>query len=383
MYVSYPTKDHKEFKENVRAFIEKGIVPNLPSWEAQGLFPDSLFKQAARYGLLGIEIPVEWDGLGKDAWYSLAAWEELGDVCFDSIFLGLGVHSMTVVPMIHKYGSDFQKSEFVRPSVRGQKIGALGVTEPLGIGNWRELETVAKKSGSYFILNGRKKYITNGSRAHFIVTLAVTNSERGINGLSFFVVPKGTPGFKVERRLDTLGHSLSDTAELSFTNCKIPEKLLLGKEGSGFHYFSEFIQRERLAVGAGVIVKGDSIIRQTVAWLKSRKSRGGSLADFQALRHRLAEMKTEIEALRYLVYAGCSEIVENGSSLKLTSMIKLKAGSLINQITKECLQMHGGFGYLKDCSIGKAMLAGHLISIGGGTAEAMKEIISNYVINER
>jgi citronellyl-CoA dehydrogenase len=369
------TPDHDIFRKTVRDFAEKELLPHAEEWDLAESFPREIFRRAGELGLLGIRHPVEYGGSGGDYWFTVAYAEELARSGSHGVAMGLMVQSDMATPVIADIGTDEQKREFLAPAIRGERIAALGVSEPSVGSDVANLRTTARRDGGDYVIDGQKTFITNGTRADFI-TLAVRTGDAGFGGVSFVLFPTDTKGFRVGRKLRKIGNKCSDTAELFFEDCRIPSRWLLGEENHGFKYVMRNFQGERLIAAVSTIAGAQVVLDQTIAYCRERKAFGQPVAKFQVWKHHFAEMATELEAARRLTYHACDLFDRKEECLREISMAKLFGGETSRKVHDLCLQAHGGYGYIEDFPIARAWRDVRLITIGGGTSEIMKEIIA-------
>jgi len=373
----YFNKDHEMVRKAVRDFVEKEINPYMDEWEARGEAPlHELFKKMGDLGFLGIRYNPEHGGQGLDYWYDTVFLEELGRIHGSGIPVAIAVQTHMSTPAIAEYGSAYLKETYLKPAIAGDAVTSIAVTEPDAGSDVAAIKTTAQRQGDYFVINGSKTYITNGTQADFLTLLARTNDDPGYHAFSLFIVPTNLPGFKVGRKLEKLGLRSSDTAELFFDNVKIPAENLIGKEGEGFVYQMQQFQHERFAAIPMAYVSAEETIAMTVEHIRKRIVFGKPLIAKQVLRHRLADWQTEIECLRQLTYH-IVRMKEAGLDVtREVSMGKLFAARTVRKIADGCLQMYGGSGYMAEMLISRSFRDARLISIGGGADEIMNEIIA-------
>lgn len=372
------SEEHEMFRQSVRAFIKKEMVPYVEEWEENELFPRELYKKFAEEDLLGLTYDEKWGGLGLDYWYSVVLIEELVRSECAGANMGLMVQTDMATPVIHAVGSDEQKELFLKPAIAGDKIAALGVSEPNAGSDVFSTRTNAVKDGDDLIINGSKTFITNGTRADFITLLARTNPDdkAGHGAFSMITFPTDTKGFTVGRKLKKMGNLASDTAEIFFEDCRIPKRYILGQEGMGFYYLMQHFQRERLVAGISGVAASQYQLGQALKYGRERKAFGKNLTRYQVWSHKFAELSTEIEAGRRLTYHACDLFNRDIECVREVSMAKLFCGELANKVIDRCLQFHGGWGYMNEYPVSRAFRDIRLLTIGGGTSEVMKEIIS-------
>ncbi len=370
------TQEHNEIRRTVKNFVENEINPFVNEWEAAGTFPmRELFKKLGDLGLLGISKPVEFGGMGLDYSYSIVAAEEFGLSKCGGVPLAIGVQTDMCTPALARFGSDELREQFLKPAISGDMIGCIGVSEPGAGSDVAGLKTTAKKDGDDYIINGTKMWITNSPSADFICLLANTSDDKVHVNKSLIVVPMNTPGITVAPKLEKLGMRSSETAQVFFDNVRVPQRFRIGHEGSGFMMQMMQFQEERM-FGAANILKGlENCVNSTIEYCRDRETFGQPLINNQVIHFRFAELQTEIEALRCMVYQGVEQYINKKDVTKLASMAKLKAGRLGREVTDSCLQYWGGMGYMWDNEVSRAQRDIRLVSIGGGADEIMLGII--------
>jgi citronellyl-CoA dehydrogenase len=373
----YFTKEHDRVRRAVREFVKKEINPHIDEWEEKGEAPlHDLFKKMGALGFLGIRYDPKYGGQGLDYWYELILLEELGHAHAMGIPVAIAVQTNMATPAIDEFGSEYLKETYLKPAIAGEMVTSIAVTEPGAGSDVSAIATTATKDGDAYIINGSKTYITNGTQADILTLLARTSDNPGYDAFSLFVVPTDLPGFKVSRKLDKLGLRCSDTAELFFDRVRVPAKNLIGKEGEGFIYQMKQFQHERFAALPGTYIAALDMIDMTVDHIRKRIVFGKPLIARQVLRHRLADWLTEIECLRQLTYHIVRMKMENLDVTREVSMGKLFASQVLRKVADGCLQMFGGLGYMNEMLISRYYRDARLISIGGGSDEVMREIIS-------
>lgn len=381
MFKSRFDQEHAMYRKSVREWCDKELVPNAERFEAEELTPRSVFKRAGELGFLGARFPEAHGGSGCDFWYTTIWVEELARTQLAGTAMSLMVQSDMATPVISKLGTPEQIEQFLKPALAGEKIAALGITEPGAGSDVASIRTTAVSDGDHYVITGSKTFITNGTIADFI-TLAVRtdpNASPNWSGISLVLFPTDTPGFSVGRKLKKLGNHSSDTAELHFDNCRIPKSYLLGEENHGFIYIMRNFQGERL-VGALAAVSGARRCwERSVEYGKQREAFGRPILKFQVWKHEFVQMLTEIDAAQLLAYAAVDLFSRGIECTKEISQAKLLCADLVNRVVDRCLQFHGGMGYMEEYFIARAWRDSRLISIGGGTSEVMKEIIAKCV----
>lgn len=371
------TEAHNMFRKTVRDFVEKEINPHVDEWEKAAIFPGhELFKKLGDLGMLGLEYEPQYGGGGVDHSYTLIFAEELGRAEGGGVPMAITVQTDMATPALARWGSHELKMEYLAPACRGEKICGIAVTEPDAGSDVAGLKTTARRDGDDYVINGRKIFITNSIQADFLVVLARTSDEGGYKGMSLIVVPTDRPGFQVIRKLDKMGNHCSDTGELAFDDVRVPVTNRIGPEGRGFHLQMQQFQKERMIAVYTAVGAMTRAIERTVAYLKQRQAFGQPLMNNQYIQYTLAELVTEIEALRYLGHACCEQIVRGEDVTRLATMAKLKAGRLGRRVADQCLQFHGGAGYMDDMWTSRYFRDSRLASIGGGADEVMLRILT-------
>lgn len=369
------SEHHDELRASIRSFVEAELAPHAARWEAERDFPDWVFERLGDLGFLGLGYPEEYGGSGGDYLCRVVLAEEMARCGSGGVAMAVAVQTDMAVPPIEKFGTEEQKRRYLEPALAGRKIFCLGITEPDAGSDVASIRTTARKVEGGWVINGRKIFITNGRRAHAMTLVAKTDSDAGHKGISLFVVDTDTPGFKVERTLDKVGMHTSDTAEISFTDMFVPEDALLGKEGEGFYNISWELQGERLIGAAGTIAGAQLTFEAALAYACQRKTFGRPIGSHQAIRHMLADMATEIEAARSLVYEAAVRVERGEYPVREISMAKLITGEVAWRVADRALQVFGGYGYAMEFPIQRAWRDARLIRIGAGTDEVMREII--------
>ncbi len=368
------TDEHEQLRESIQTFAERELAPHSDEWEEQG-FPDSVFTRMGELGFLGVYFPEEYGGQGGDYFMSLMRGEAMAHSNNGGLAMGVAVHTDMATPPILKFGSEYLKQTYLVPSIKGEMISSLGITEPGAGSDVAGIRTRAVRDGDEYVINGSKTFITNGVRADFIVLVTKTDSDAGYDGFSLFVVPKDTPGFHVSRKLEKLGMHSSDTAELTFEDVRVPVEHLVGEEGKGFYHIMWELQGERLIGAAGSVAGAQRVFDRTLEYAKERNAFGRPIGRFQAIRHKFAEMATKIEAARQMVYTTAWRVQNGEYPVREISMAKLYASRIGCEVCDDCVQIHGGYGYMKEYGVERAWRDMRLNRIGAGTDEIMLEVI--------
>ena len=374
MSIPNETDEHRMFRDTARQFVDRELAPHADEWEAAHWFPSEVFKRVGDMGFLGLRAPEELGGLGLDWWYTVIWMEELARTRCAGLNMALAVQSDMATPVIGEIGTDEHKAEFWGPAIRGDKIAALGISEPNCGSDVASLETTARRDGDDLVINGAKTWITNGKRADFI-TLAVRTGGAGFGGISLVLFPTDTRGFSVSRLLAKMGNHASDTAELAFDDCRIPARYLLGQENMGFYYIMQNFQGERLVAALMAVAGVEQSWHDAVEYGRSREAFGRPILKFQVWRHKLVEHLTTLEAGRRLTYHAVDLINRGEASVEAISMAKLFTADAAQRIVYDLQQFYGGYGYVDEYPISRTFRDIRLLTIGGGTSEIMKEII--------
>lgn len=371
----FETEEHAQLRENVRRFSQKYIAPHATAWDEAEEFPRELYKTAAEAGLLGVSYPVEEGGGGGDITHSVVMSEEMV-LSGHSVgaCVGLNTHGIALPPIL-RLGTPEQKKRFVEPVLRGEKISALGITEPNAGSDVANIRTKAVRDGNHYVVNGSKTFITSGCRAD-IVTTAVRTGGEAHGGISLLVIEKGTPGFSVSKKLRKTGWLASDTAELHFEDCRVPVENLIGEENSGFLAIMINFVNERLGLAGQCVAIAELAYRESVKYARERKAFGKSLMGHQVLRHKLADMATKIAAARALVNECATRATRGEQVPGLAAMTKNTASDMCSFVCDQAVQIHGGNGYMREFIVERLNRDARLYPIGGGTREIMNEIIA-------
>jgi len=370
------TSEHRQLSDTVSRFVREELNPHVDAWEAAEEFPThEVFKKLGDLGLLGVKYPQEYGGLGLDFSYSMVMAEALGNCTCGGVPMAIGVQTDMCTPALARFGTDELKRNFLVPAIAGDVVGCIGVSEPGGGSDVAALKTTARKEGGDYVINGSKMWITNGMKADWCCLLANTSEGAPHKNKSLIMVPMDSKGIS-RSKIRKVGMNSSDTAQLFFDDVRVPQRNVIGQEGMGFTFQMMQFQEERLWGAASSLRMLDTVIDETIEYTRDRKAFGKSLLDNQAVYFRLAELRTEVEALRSLTYRAVEAYVSGKDVTKLASMAKLKCGRLIREVTDSCLQYWGGMGYTWDNHVSRAWRDGRLVSIGGGADEIMLGIIA-------
>ena len=370
------TTEHRQLADTVSRFVREEINPHVTTWETAEEFPShEVFKKLGDLGLLGLKYPAEYGGQGLDFSYSMVMAEALGDCSCGGVPMAIGVQTDMCTPALARFGTEQLKRDFLAPAIAGDAVGCLGVSEPGGGSDVAAVKTTAKKDGNDYVINGSKMWITNGMKADWCCLLANTSEGAPHKNKSLIMVPMNAPGIS-RQKIRKIGMDASDTAQLFFDDVRVPQANVIGQEGMGFTYQMLQFQEERLWGAASSLRMMDNMIDQTIEYTRERKAFGKSILDNQVVHFRLAELRTEVEALRSLTYRAVEDYVAGKDVTKLASMAKLKCGRLDREVADSCLQYWGGMGYTWDNPVSRAWRDGRLVSIGGGADEVMLGIIA-------
>ena len=378
-------EEHQIFRQQVRTFVENELAPKVDQWEEEKLFPNSVFKQAGDLGILGAHYPEDVGGSGGDFWMSVVKSEELTRCGAAGVVMGLLVQSDMATPVINDLGSREVKDEFLVPAIRGDKVAALGVTEPGAGSDVAGLRTTARAVGDEYVINGSKTFITNGTRADFVTLMVKTDPEAGHNGISIIVCPTDVKGFSISKKLEKAGNWSSDTAELFYEDVRVPKRYLLGEEGMGFVYLMQNFQSERLVGCVSGLAGAKLALDRSVQFGRERVAFGKPLIKREYWQQKFVDLYTKYEAAKALTYNACAayneeKFVNEGpismETTRIISMSKAYVGDVTAEILDQCLQFHGGMGYLEELWVARAWRDGRLFRIGGGATEVMRYTVA-------
>ena len=371
------THEHEMFRSLVRRFVEDEIEPHVDDWEDMESIPRSLFERMGELGLLGIEYPKRYGGADADVWMTIVLAEELARCRSGGVAFGIIVHTDMSSPWLARLGSDDQKRKYLPSITSGRKICALAITEPGTGSDMASIETRADRRGADWVINGAKTFITNGvSGDLYFVAARTQDATPKYRGLSQFLVERSAPGLTVSRKLRKTGMWASETAELVFEDVRVPSENLLGEEGRGFYQLAEGLQRERLLSAVLSVSAARQALDDTVEYLQGRPAFGRPLSEFQALRHRIADMAARVEAARRLTYSAAEAFAQGEDCVAPVSMAKLFSTETANRVAYEAVQMHGGMGYMRELPIERFARDYRLWTIAAGSSEIMREIIA-------
>jgi len=378
----YFTEEHEAFRASFRDFLQKEVVPNVNKWEKDGFIDKNIWKKFGEMGYFGLNYPEEFGGLNLDLFYTVIFLEEMQKVNSGGFAAAMWAHTYLAMTHLEKEGSQAIKEKYLTASINGDKIGCLCISEPFGGSDVAGMRTTAIKNGNTYILNGSKTFITNGVYSDYLVVAAKTSPELGNKGMSIFVVDRETPGVSAIN-LEKLGWKASDTAEIAFDNVVIPAENLMGEEGKGFSYIMQHFALERIVMGRNAHARAEYALEYAIQYMSERKAFGKTINKFQALRHKVADMASEIEMCKEFNYAIVYRLNKGQYVVKEATMSKLKATKIADEVIYECLQLLGGYGYMEDYPMARLFRDSRLGPIGGGTSEILREIIAKIIIDKK
>ncbi len=368
------TDEHEQLRESIRDFATKELAPHADEWE-ETTFPNWVFTRMGELGFLGLDKPEEYGGQGGDYYSAMVLAETIGYSNSGGMCMGVAVHTDMAMPPILAFGTEEQKQEWVVPAIKGEKILCLGITEPDAGSDVAGIKTRAVRDGDEYVINGSKTYITNGHRADVIVLVTKTDPDAGYDGFTLFLVPMDSPGVIREKKLEKLGMHASDTALLAFQDVRVPDTAVLGEVGKGFYHIMWELQGERLHGAVGCVAGAQRCFDRTLQYAKERTAFGKPIGNFQVIRHKFAEMATKIETARQLAYTTAWRFQNGEYPVREISMAKLYASQIAVEVADECIQIHGGAGYMKEYGVERAWRDLRLNRIGAGTDEIMLDVI--------
>jgi acyl-CoA dehydrogenase len=378
----YFTEEHEAFRASFKDFLQKEVVPFIDKWEKTGTIERFIWKKFGEMGYFGLCTPEEFGGLDLDLFYTVIFLEELQKVNSGGFAAAMWAHEYLAMTHLNKEGTEFIKQKYLVPSVAGDKIGCLCISEPFGGSDVAGMRSTAIKKGDSYILNGSKTFITNGVYSDYLIVAAKTDPSEKYKGISIFVVDRDTPGISATK-LDKLGWRASDTAELAFDNVEIPAENMMGEEGKGFPYIMQHFAFERLIMGVNAHARAEFALDYAINYMQERVAFGKSLDKFQALRHKIAEMASKVDICREYNYSITKRLDQGTYVVKEASMSKLLSTKMADEVIYDALQMLGGYGYMEEYPMARLLRDSRLGPIGGGTSEILKEIIAKIVIDNK
>jgi len=380
------TAEHDQIRSTLKKFIDAEINPHVDEWEEAEIFPaHQVFRGLGRLGLLGVNKPVEYGGMGLDWSYGAVVAETLGYINCGAVPMAIGVQTDMATPALARFGADAAKNDFLRPSISGDFVACLGVSEVGSGSDVASIRTTAKKDGDDYVINGGKMWTTNGVQADWMCLLANTSDDPAHRNKTLICLPlkddsgKHRQGVEIARKLKKLGMRSSDTAQFHFDDVRVPQRYRIGEEGAGFMYQMLQFQEERLWGALSGLVGMENTIDATIDYTRQRRAFGQSILDNQVVHFKMAELKTEVQALRSMTWDAVGKMIAGEDATMLASMAKLKAGRLIREVNDSCLQYWGGMGFMEETPVSRAYRDGRLASIGGGADEVMLSIICKYL----
>jgi len=378
----YFTEEHQMFRDSLRAFLAREIQPHLNEWEEAGEIPRWVWKRFGEMDYFGLMQEEEYGGLDLDFFYSVILNEEMARINSGGFAAAVCAHPYLAMTHLKAEGNAEQKERYLRPSIKGEIFGCLAISEPSGGSDVANMRTTAVRDGNYYVLNGSKTFITNGVLSDFLIVAAKTKPNSGAGGISMFIVDRQSEGLHANK-LDKLGWKASDTGEIGFDGVKVPVENLLGGENQGFYYIMQHFALERLILAIGAVAASEYALEVTLKYMNEREAFGRKLNRFQELRHRIAQMASEIEMNKVFTYQLCQRFQDGDYIVKEASMSKLLATQLSDKVAYQCLQMFGGYGFMEDYPLARMFRDSRLGTIGGGTSEIMCEIIAKMVVDAK
>ena len=382
MYQQYFTEEHNLFREGFRDFLKQEVVPYVDKWEAEGKVDPSIWKKFGDMGYFGIRYPEEYGGMDLDIFYLVIWLEEMQRVNSGGFAAAMWAHNYLAMTHLLAEGSEAIKQKYLRKSISGELVGCLCITEPFGGSDVAAMRTTAVKDGDEWVLNGSKTFITNGVYSDYLIVISKMNVEESPKSMGVFLIDRDTPGVSASK-LDKLGWRASDTGEIAFDNVRIPAANLMGDPGKGFYYVMQHFALERLIMGVNAHARAEYAIEYTMQYMSERTAFGKTIDRFQALRHRMAEMATEVEMCKSFNYQIAANLDKGVYVVKEACMSKLQSTKVADQVIYDCLQFLGGYGYMEEYPLARMWRDSRLGPIGGGTSEILKEIIAKMVIDKK
>ncbi|PKP12945.1 MAG: acyl-CoA dehydrogenase [Bacteroidetes bacterium HGW-Bacteroidetes-3] len=378
----YFTEEHQAFRKSFQDFLQKEVVPHIDKWEKTGTIERFIWKKFGEMGYLGLNASEEYGGLGLDKFYTVILLEELQKVNSGGFAAAIWAHVYLAMTHLEKEGSEAIKNKYLTASIEGEKIGCLCITEPFGGSDVAAMRTTAVKKGDTYVINGSKTFITNGVYSDYLVVTAKTNPAARNKGISIFIMDRNTPGISATK-LDKLGWKASDTAEIAFDNVVIPAENLMGEEGKGFQYIMNHFALERLVMGINAHARAEYALDYAIKYMAERHAFGKTLDQFQALRHKIADLASEVEMCKEFNYSVAKRLNDGQYIVKEATMSKLVSTKIADKVIYECLQFLGGYGYMEDYPMARLLRDSRLGPIGGGTSEILREIIAKMIIDKK
>ena len=376
----YFTEEHEFFRKSFQDFLKKEVVPQIDTWEQTGTIDRFIWEKFGEMGYFGLATPEAYGGMDLDIFYTIIFIEELQKINSGGFAAAIWAHEYLAMTHLNKEANEAQKQKYLVPSVTGEKIGCLCITEPFGGSDVGGMRTTAVKKGDTYVINGSKTFITNGVYSDYLIVAAKTSPELGNKGISIFVIDRDLPGISATK-LDKLGWRASDTAEIAFDNVVIPAENLMGEENLGFPYIMQHFALERLIMGVNAHARSEWALEYTIGYMKERTAFGKPISKFQALRHKVADLASEVEMAKTFNYVTAKRLDDGEYVVKEATMSKLLSTKIADQVAYDCLQLLGGYGYMEEYPLARNLRDSRLGPIGGGTSEILREIISKMVID--
>ncbi len=378
----YFTEEHQLFRKSFQDFLKKEVVPHIDSWEKKGEIDKFIWKKFGDMGFLGINYPEVYGGLNLDLFYMVILLEELQKVNSGGFAAAVWAHVYLAMTHLNAEGSETIKQNYLKPSILGDKVGCLCITEPFGGSDVASMRTTAVKNGDHYIINGSKTFITNGVYSDYLVVSAKTSPELGNKGISLFLLDREMEGISATK-LNKLGWHASDTAEIAFNNVKVPVSNLMGEENKGFGYIMQHFASERLIMGINAHARAEFALEYALKYMSERSAFGRTIDKFQALRHTIADLYTEMEMCKAFNYSIAYRLNKGEYVVKEATMSKLKSTKMADEVIYQCLQFLGGYGYMEEYPMARLLRDSRLGPIGGGTSEILREIIAKIIIDKK
>ncbi|WP_026839344.1 acyl-CoA dehydrogenase family protein [Gillisia sp. JM1] len=378
----YFTEEHELFRKSFQEFLKKEVVPHIEKWEKTGTIERFIWGKFGEMGYFGLGYPEKYGGLEVDLFYTVIFLEELQKINSGGFAAAMWAHSYLAMTHLNVEGSEEIKKNYLEPSIAGEKIGCLCITEPFGGSDVAAMRTTAVKKGDKYVVNGSKTFITNGVYSDYLVVAAKTSPDKGGKGMSIFLMDRDTPGITATK-LDKLGWRASDTAEIAFDNVEIPASNLMGDEDKGFNYIMQHFAFERLIMGVNAHARAEFALDYAIDYMGERMAFGKTIDKFQALRHNVAEMASEVEMCKEFNYSIVKRMIDGVYVVKEASMSKLLSTKMADKVIYDCLQLLGGYGYMEEYPMARLLRDSRLGPIGGGTSEILREIIAKMVIDKK
>jgi len=378
----YFTEEHQVFRQSFRDFLQKEVVPHIDKWEKTGTIDRFIWEKFGEMGYFGLNYPEEYGGLNLDVFYTIIFLEELQKVNSGGFAAAMWAHVYLAMTHVNAEGDDRIKEKYLTSSINGEKIGCLCITEPFGGSDVAGMRTTAEKKGDTYVINGSKTFITNGAYSDYLIVAAKTDTSSRNKGISIFIIDRTTKGIS-STKLDKLGWKASDTAEIAFDNVIIPASNLMGEEGKGFPYIMNHFALERLVMGVNAHARAEFALEYAIKYMSERQAFGKTINKFQALRHKVADMASEIEMCKEFNYSIAKRLNEGQYIVKEASMSKLLSTKMADSVINDCLQILGGYGYMEEYPMARLLRDSRLGQIGGGTSEILREIIAKIVIDNK